>query len=286
MSAEKRMRGRFRCALLAAVALWAGAVSQAQACSCVAQGSPQQELAQSAAVFRGTVLEVGEPEGPFLSNRAVTFGVRKVWKGPLDPLVSITTPTSGASCGYNFVRGEEYVVYALAEASRLTVYLCTRTRALAVAGADLTALGSGETPAIAPLGVLLRHALIAGSWYNARHSGEGFVVEVLGDGRGVVYWVGYQPDASGRQSWLVGTGEFQGDTLIIEHLLQPVGGGFGSDFNPNTVERVDWGQLRMEFGRNGRGHIRWESTRAGYESGNFPIERLTRPPQPSFLPGS
>ena len=71
---------------------------------------------------------------------------------------------------------------------------------------------------------------ISGAWYNPDANGEGFVVEVIEDGRGVVYWFTHQPDDSGRQAWMTGDGHFDGQTLIIDNLLQPVGTRFRRGF--------------------------------------------------------
>lgn len=275
-----RLRNLFPASCLALVVglLMGTGITDAQACSCAPPGTPQQELALSAAVFRGTVLQVTGPADP-LSSLNVTFQVSKVWKGPSEPLTTVSTGTNGTMCGYFFQVGQEYVVYADPGPSTT---LCTRTRPLSAATPDLTALGAGQIPVPAPLERLIRHAYVAGAWYNPQRSGEGFLVEVLDDGRGVAYWFGYRADDASRQSWLVGTGTFQGDTLHVPEMLQPVGGGFGNNFTPAAVNNVVWGELRMRFGYDGRGSVRWASVLPGYGSGEFTLQRLTRPPQASL----
>ena len=54
----------------------------------------------------------------------------------------------------------------------------------------------------------LEHQWISGVWFNPESTGEGFVVEVIEDGRGVVYWFTYAADGSGEQVWLTGDARF------------------------------------------------------------------------------
>lgn len=120
----------------------------ALACSCVLPGPPDAELARSTAVFSGRVVSRDEPGG-LLSSSAdpvrVTFEVYAVWKGPAYRTITITTARSGASCGYAFEKGEEYLVYADGSADSLTVSMCSRTQSLSSAEEDLTKLGEGTT---------------------------------------------------------------------------------------------------------------------------------------------
>lgn len=118
---------------------------------------------------------------------------------------------------------------------------------------------------------------ISGAWYNPEANGEGFVVEVIEDGRGVVYWFTYQPYSSGRQAWMMGDGHFEGQTLIIDNLVQPVGTRFGRDFAIGEIDFARWGRLEIEFDDDLNGHVWFESELAGYGTGNYPIERLARP---------
>ena len=84
----------------------------------------------------------------------------------------------------------------------------------------------------------------SGSWFDPTRDGEGFVLEVLPDGRPLVYWFTY--DLSGRQAWMVGIGSSSvafGSTSI--DLLQPVGGRFGPNFDPADVVREEAGAVRL-----------------------------------------
>ena len=45
---------------------------------------------------------------------------------------------------------------------------------------------------------------LSGTWFDPEHDGEGFVLEILEQGRAVVYWFSY--DTKGRQRWMLSVG--------------------------------------------------------------------------------
>jgi hypothetical protein len=136
----------------------------ASACSCAAlPGTPQERaseaLSGSTTVFSGEVVELEKPppdttmvEGTMLTvmggggrKATVTLRASEVWKGPRQQTVTITTEAdSSMGCGYPFEEGREYLVYATGEDP--SVSLCSETKPLSEADADLGALGDGEAP--------------------------------------------------------------------------------------------------------------------------------------------
>ena len=121
---------------------------RAYACSCAVEfGIAQQERAEKAfsqagAVFAGRVADIEDPPSPMNSSMdpvTVTFKVSEVWKGPQSETLEVTTATSGASCGYEFRAGKEYLVYT---SENLEVFLCGETKPLSEAKADLEVLGT------------------------------------------------------------------------------------------------------------------------------------------------
>ena len=137
--------------------LWLfGNTEQAYACKCAVPGSPSEELEKFDAVFAGKVLSIEhsfDPDTPSRSpgdHTTVGFAVNTVWKGVVDKNIDLTTPPTGGSCGFAFVEGKEYIVYAYEgteENDNLNVSICSRTALLLVeAQADLDALGEGYAP--------------------------------------------------------------------------------------------------------------------------------------------
>ncbi len=117
------------------------------ACRCRPPGSPADALASATSVFSGRVTALA---GAMDSGRSdpvqATFAVTRVWKGTSQPIVVVVTPASSASCGFAFVQGQEYVVYASEIEGRLQTMLCGRTALITMAGEDLGALGAGTAP--------------------------------------------------------------------------------------------------------------------------------------------
>lgn len=132
------------------------------ACSCIAPGSPTEELARAAVVFRGRVTAIATERAPAGNQyQRVTFQADTVWKGSITHEVAVYTSSSSASCGYPFMQGEEYLVYASRTgdsgpplefpANALAVSLCSRTSLVSEAGEDFAALGPGSPVTASPL---------------------------------------------------------------------------------------------------------------------------------------
>lgn len=131
---------RWIIALALAVSSWAlGA--EAFACSCM-KLTPAEGLSSSHAVFSGEVIRIEKNETTKFGGLEVTLRVHEVWKGAPDEEVKVHTAGTSAACGYPFVLGKQYLVYAVRdEADPLRVSLCSRTALLEDAGEDLEFLG-------------------------------------------------------------------------------------------------------------------------------------------------
>ena len=92
------------------------------------------------------------------------------------------------------------------------------------------------------------HALLSGSWYDPTHNGEGYNVEVLIDGRVVVYWFSYDP--AGKRRWFFGLGEVQDGKFVFDDIQTTKGGIFGPDFDPSTVQDVERALKESKLGIN------------------------------------
>lgn len=95
------------------------------ACSCAYDPNltPQEQLMQNyerehnELVFTGTVVQLVAPDPNSIVQSSadpiyVTFLVNQVFKGEVAQEFTLTTPMSGASCGYDFVKGNDYLVFA------------------------------------------------------------------------------------------------------------------------------------------------------------------------------
>ncbi len=110
------------------------------------------------------------------------------------------------------------------------------------------------------------------AWYDPLHDGEGYTLEVLIDGRVLIYWFSYDP--AGERRWLFGIGEILGGKFVFDEMLTSRGGIFGDDFDPSTVEFLPWGTLELELDCSG-GPASYASSEEGFGSGILNLTRLT-----------
>ena len=138
------MRGMSRLVFVVGIVLSAGLLalhSMAFACTCAQPVSVQEGLRQADAVFVGLVERFELRD----SGRVATFRVRRAWKGLEAHRIQVATGGGDGDCGYHFIAGVEYLVFAHRDASdALRTSICTRTKqASGEAVDDLKALGDG-----------------------------------------------------------------------------------------------------------------------------------------------
>lgn len=115
-------------------------------------------------------------------------------------------------------------------------------------------------------------AVASGSWYNSEQDGHGFVVEVLAEGRVLVYWFAY--DLAGNQAWFVGVGDIEQGEFVMTEVFQTRGPVFGPDFDPADLELIPWGSLRLELSCT-TGSVTYDGTLAGFGAGTIALQRLS-----------
>ena len=153
-----------------------GNTGQVHACKCAQPGSPSDELRKFSAVFAGRVLSIQhsfDPDAESYSpedRTTVQFEVSTTWKGAVHEDMYVTTPPTGGSCGFAFIEGEDYIVYAYDSAyddDSYTVGICSRTALLRQAQADIDALGEGQDPQAGTSGPVPqqpRDPALCGAW--------------------------------------------------------------------------------------------------------------------------
>ena len=125
--------------------------SEAEACSCALPPSFAEAFRRSDAVFLGEVLAVesANPE-PYPPAVWAVFRVDRSWKGEPPVTARVLTAAGGASCGFTFVPGNRYLVYAFRgvdgwsgvdpDPDALWTTLCWRTHDYSPEDPDLAAL--------------------------------------------------------------------------------------------------------------------------------------------------
>lgn len=94
----------------------------ASACSCVGAG-PAEMLESHDGAFIGEV--VSRRGGLLGFNATWTFKVDEEIKGRFGPTVEISSPSSGASCGFELTEGQEAAIFVRDEGRRLESGLCS-----------------------------------------------------------------------------------------------------------------------------------------------------------------
>jgi hypothetical protein len=133
---------------------------------------------------------------------------------------------------------------------------------------DLMGLGCGADPSQdqTPEGQF------SGSWYDPEHDGEGYVLEVLADGRAVVYWFSY--DTEGNRRWFFGLGGIENGKLVFEDMQTTSGARFGDAFKPADVSADPWGSLELDLECSG-GKAIFTPTEPGFAAGELNLVRLS-----------
>jgi len=116
-----------------------------------------------------------------------------------------------------------------------------------------------------------------GLWYDPTHDGEGYVLEVLPDGRIVIYWFTYDND--GEPAWMIGTvngPSLDGGADIPLDLTE--GGNFGVGFNPDNVIFTGNGAVTIRIPCN-------DTSTAEYRGGDsrFPEVTLKLEPLATYI---
>jgi hypothetical protein len=172
-----RVAGAVAAALGAAALIVLGGAQAAGACSIVTPGPSEQELLDQAdVVFQGVALTSEDPNAgaPVHSSGdpiAWTFTVEQVVKGVASATQQVTTARSGATCGFTFVEGHRYVVYARAVGGVLSTSLFSGTREGVIGVTTTTATTpppDSAAPPPFPTTTLARRPLVRTGFSGAR----------------------------------------------------------------------------------------------------------------------
>lgn len=212
---------------------------------------------------------------PFLVSERGSFGEGAVDQ-PVPPVNSLPPAGFGREWRMDRVGNDRFVI----ERTYLDFSHCIDNSAsLCVVGSALSDRLEYERlsqPAGTTCGNQASNQAFSGAWYDPDRDGEGFVVEVLADGRAVVYWFTFRPGDSQHQAWMMGVGRFEGQTLVVDQLVQPVGGQWGDNFDPADVMFRPWGSLTLEFTGDDAATVTWDSEVAGFGTGGYVVQRLSR----------
>jgi hypothetical protein len=112
--------------------------SRSDACSCIDPGSVAAGFDASGSVLEGKVLSLQhQPAEHRISAR---LEVLQRWKGASGKTVEVVTTDQGSMCGFEFRRGERYLIFAQATTSPLSVSICSLSKPSNAAAEDIAEL--------------------------------------------------------------------------------------------------------------------------------------------------
>jgi len=171
----------------------------AEACDCAYPGAPCKAFANTPYIVSGRVVKIARIQGKSArgfeySQRLVSVEVERTYRG-IDKkgVIEIETGEGGGDCGFDFREGERYLIYAYwgKETRELYTGICSRTRLLSQAEADLEYFEKKDDPA---------HGSGIEGWIDKLSRGKDNNTEVVGTLAGVGVKI---EGASGR--WTVTT---------------------------------------------------------------------------------
>src|SRR5262245_40474347 len=107
--------------------------ARVHACSCAMASAPCAAEWTAEAIFVGEAINVNQLVEPDArGSRRVTFAVREWFKGVDGPFVDVITGSGGGDCGFGFVTGSAYLVFANRNPTtkKLSTGICSKTALL------------------------------------------------------------------------------------------------------------------------------------------------------------
>jgi hypothetical protein len=190
----------------------------AAACSCAFGGGarPCGTYWGTPVIFSGQVTDISETTVTFgegksqevRKQRLVRFAVEEALRGLSGKEAEVVTGYGGGDCGYGFVKGERYLVYAspVQKGGQLYTGICTPTKSLDKAAADLEYIHNlPNAPATATLYGTL--------WQTGRDIGAG---KYLREPKSYVKII-IEGDKARRETFTDAEGKFQVSGLAAGH---------------------------------------------------------------------
>jgi hypothetical protein len=112
----------------------------------------------------------------------------------------------------------------------------------------------------------------SGNWKEPTKSGHGFEFEVIAATPPLlaVDWFTFTPN--GSPVWLYGVGPISGNSAQMQFfLINGAGANFPPHFRPGQITQNPWGTATFTFADTTHAHMTWNSTIAGYGSGQLDL---------------
>jgi hypothetical protein len=123
----------------------------------------------------------------------------------------------------------------------------------------------------------LSNGYATGQWWNPERDGEGFYVEVIGEGENLQIGLAmFSYDEAGNQLWLVGNVPIaQGDIVATVPVLLVEGPVWGTGYDPADKNTTEFGSIVVRFPTCDTALFNVQSNVQTLESGNYSLVRIT-----------
>ena len=116
---------------------------------------------------------------------------------------------------------------------------------------------------------------LSGQYHDPQRSGEGINVLISQVGERIVVFITWFTYFEGEPVWMVGAADInRGDTSVEMDLFHTQGTGFGPMFNPDDVELIPWGDIRLSVPACGLLDASYASTDPDFGSADIQLELL------------
>lgn len=117
---------------------------------------------------------------------------------------------------------------------------------------------------------------VSGLWYDPARSGEGYLIEALGDALVTVTAFTFPPVGSNAdQAWFTGLGRIIDNNIVVDQFQGRRNGSFGAAFDASTLLTLDLGRFDAALSNCGVGEQRVQA-QPPYDSSRRPLQRLSR----------
>lgn len=113
---------------------------------------------------------------------------------------------------------------------------------------------------------------VSGNYFNPVRDGEGCMLTREADA--ITFILTCYFYASGEQAWLIGIGILEDGQIAFEDMILTRGADYGQAFDPDAVERIPFGDVRMQFADCNEALITMEPIIDGFVPIELPMQRI------------
>ncbi len=183
--------------------------------------------------------------------------------------------TSGADFGSGFSADD--VVVSEWGAVRIDLIDCNNARfTMSPFDEDLPEFSTHKTR-IMPVDCNIRSVnqperLLSGNYFDPERDGEGLQLALESDPD--IWALSFYTYLNGKQAWLIGSGEREGDRIHFDQMSITSGAQFGPDFDSNDVQVTTFGAITLDFSDCNNLEVTIDSVLPEFESSQRDMTRI------------